>query len=87
MLFVTFERQKFIPVVYKGVALNTGFRADLVVEQLVVVELKSVGALLPIHESQVLNYLKLSKLQVGLLINFNVPVLKQGIKRIVNNFN
>jgi GxxExxY protein len=65
---INYERQKFIPIVYKGKIFNSGFRADLLVEQRIVVELKSVGTLLPIHESQIINYLKLSKLQVGLLI-------------------
>ncbi len=83
---INFERQKYIPVVYKEKTFDTGFRADLVVEQMVVVELKSVTTLLPVHESQILNYLRLSKLKLGLLINFNVPILKEGIKRIVNNF-
>lgn len=83
---INFERQKYIPVFYKEKTFDNGFRADLVVENRVVVELKSVEALLDIHEVQVLNYLKLSELQVGLLINFNVPLLKKGIKRVVNNF-
>ena len=82
---IDFEQQKYIPIFYKEKAFDTGFRADLVVEHKIVVELKSVEALLPIHEVQVFNYLKLSDLRVGLLINFNVPILKQGIKRIVNN--
>lgn len=83
---INFERQKYIPLLYKEKNFDTGFRADLVVEHRIVVELKSVEALAPIHEVQILNYLKLSKLHVGLLINFNVPILKQGIKRVVNNF-
>lgn len=83
LLDVNFERQKYIPIIYKGKTFDFGFRADLVVEETVVVELKSINTLLPIHESQIINYLKLSKLQVGLLINFNVPVLKKGIKRVV----
>ena len=83
---INFERQKYIPIIYKGKTFNIGFRADLVVEQRVVVELKSVKELLPIHESQILNYLRLSNLQLGLLINFNVPILTRGIKRVVNNF-
>jgi len=83
---ISFERQRYIPVFYKEKTLDTGFRADLVVEDRIVVELKSVETLSPIHEVQVLNYLKLANLQVGLLINFNVPILKRGIKRVVNNF-
>jgi len=81
-----FERQKPLPVVYKSVRLDCGYRLDLVVENCVVVELKAVENLMAVHEAQVLTYLKLSGLHVGLLINFNVPVLKQGVKRIVNNF-
>jgi GxxExxY protein len=81
-----FERQKSLPVAYKGIQLDCGYRLDVVVEKQVVVELKSVEALAPIHEAQMLTYLKLSGLTVGLLINFNVPVLRRGIKRIVNNF-
>jgi GxxExxY protein len=83
---INFERQKPLPVHYKGVNLDCGYRLDLVVEQKLVIELKAVESLLPIHEAQLLTYLKLSGLTLGLLINFNVPVLKSGIKRIVNNF-
>jgi GxxExxY protein len=81
-----FERQKPLPVAYKGVQLDCGYRIDLVVEDKLIVELKTVQELLPIHEAQPLTYLKLSGLAVGLLINFNVPVLRRGIKRIVNHF-
>lgn len=81
-----FERQRDLPVEYKGVKLDCGYRLDLLVMKLVVVEIKAVERLLPIHEAQVLTYLKLGRWQVGLLMNFNVPVLKDGIKRIVNNF-
>lgn len=80
---ISFERQKEVPLEYKGVKLNCGYRLDLLVENKVVVEIKSVETLLPIHEAQVLTYLKLGNWQVSLLINFNVPVLKDGIKRIV----
>lgn len=83
---LAFERQKDLPVEYKRVRLACGYKIDLVVEGLVVVELKAVERLLPIHEAQLLTYLKLSNISVGLLVNFNVPVLKQGLKRIVNNF-
>ncbi|WP_264320991.1 GxxExxY protein [Zarconia navalis] len=65
--------------------LDCGYRLDLLVEDLVIVELKAVESLQPIHSAQLLTYLKLKKLWLGLLINFNVPVLKQGIKRLVNN--
>jgi GxxExxY protein len=81
---IAFERQKPLPVVYKSVKLDCGYRIDLVVAQKLIVELKTVETLLPIHEAQLLTYLKLSNLPVGLLINFNLPVLKQGLKRIVN---
>lgn len=85
-LGMAFERQKDLPVAYKNVRLACGYKIDLVVEKLVVIELKAVEKLLPIHEAQLLTYLKLSGFSLGLLINFNVPVLKQGLKRIVNNF-
>jgi GxxExxY protein len=76
-----------LPVRYKDVLLDCGYRLDLVGEDLVVVELKTVDALLPIHDAQLLTHLKLSGLPAGLLINFNVPALKQGVKRIVNQPN
>jgi len=74
--------QKEIPLTYKGLALESGFRADLIVENKVLIELKSIDQLLPVHAAQVLTYLKLSNLRTGLLINFNVPLLKNGIKRL-----
>lgn len=83
---IRFERQKPLPVRYKSVNLDCGYRRDLVVEEKIILELKTVEHLLPIHEAQLLTYLKLSGLTLGLLINFNVPVLKNGIKRIANNF-
>jgi GxxExxY protein len=83
---VPFERQVPLSVEYKGVRLDCGYRIDVLVEGQTVVELKTVDKLLPIHEAQLLTYLKLSKLQVGLLLNFNVPVLKDGLRRIVNNY-
>jgi GxxExxY protein len=83
---IRFERQKPLPVHYKEVNLDCGYRLDLVVEQKLIVELKAVENVLPIHEAQLLTYLKLSGLTLGLLINFNVPMLKNGIKRIANNF-
>ena len=79
------ERQKPLPVIYKGVQLDCGYRVDLLVEGKVVVELKAVQNLEPIHEAQLLSYLKLSGCKVGLLRNFNVHVLKDGIRRLVNN--
>jgi len=74
--------QKEIPLTYKGLALESGFRADLIIENKVLVELKSVDQILPVHTAQVLTYLKLSNLRTGLLINFNVQLLKNGIKRL-----
>ena len=76
------ERQKPLPVIYEAVSVDCGYRIDLLVEGSVIVELKAVEALAPIHEAQLLSYLKLSNLQVGLLINFNVIHLRDGINRI-----
>ncbi len=78
------EQQKPIPLIYEQVKLDCGYRIDLLVEGSVVVEIKSVDALAPIHEAQVITYLKLSGSKLGLLINFNVAVLKDGIHRFVN---
>jgi GxxExxY protein len=78
------EQQKPIPLVYEQVKLDCGYRIDLLVEGSVVVEIKSVDALAPIHEAQVITYLKLSGCKLALLINFNVSVLKDGIHRFVN---
>ncbi len=78
------EQQKPLPVIYKSVRLDCGYRLDLTVEGLVIVEIKSVDQLLPIHEAQLLSYLKLSGRNVGLLIIFNVKLLKNGIRRLVN---
>jgi len=80
---INFERQKQLPVVFKEVSLDCGYRLDLLVMNVLVVEIKAVETLLPIHEAQLLTYLKLGGWNIGLLINFNVPVLKNGIKRIV----
>ncbi|MEP6672405.1 MAG: GxxExxY protein [Chthoniobacter sp.] len=81
-----FERQKPQPVTYENVKLDCGYRLDLVVEDTVIVELKCVEKVLPIHEAQLLTYLKLSGLQIGLLMNFHVPVLRDGLKRVVLNY-
>jgi len=80
---LTFERQVELPVSYKGVLLACGYKIDLIVEREVVLELKAVEAVLPVHEAQLLTYLKLSGKTVGLLINFNTPVLTRGIRRFV----
>jgi GxxExxY protein len=77
------QRQLSLPVNYKGMALESGYRLDLLVENLVVVEIKAIEALQPVHEAQILTYMRLGGWSVGLLLNFNVPVLKQGIKRFV----
>ena len=79
-----FERQKELPIEYKGAILDCGYRLDIVVGNGVVVELKACESLLPIHEAQLLTYLKLTGIKFGLLINFHVPSLKDGIKRIAN---
>lgn len=73
-----------MPILYDGVSLDCGYRLDMVVNDLVVVELKAIDRFAPIHTAQMLTYLKLTSYPVGLLINFNVPLLKQGIKRILN---
>jgi GxxExxY protein len=78
-------REVALPVVYDGVKLELGYRLDILVEDAVIIEAKAVEALAPIHEAQLLCYLKLSGIKVGLLINFNVLHLRDGIKRMVNN--
>jgi GxxExxY protein len=85
-LGLRFQRQVHLPVSYKGVKLDCGFKMDLLVEDTVVLELKTVDQLLPIHSAQLLTYLKLSGKKLGLLINFNEPVLTKGLKRLVNHF-
>ena len=78
------ERQKAIPVTYKGLEIDAGYRIDLLVEQSVVLEIKAVERLMPIHEAQLISYLRLGDYRLGLLVNFNVRLLKQGIRRIAN---
>ncbi len=80
---VKFESEVSIPVEYKGIRLETGYRIDLLVEDVVIVEVKAIAAIEPVHEAQLLTYLRLSGKKVGLLLNFNVPVLKDGILRRV----
>jgi len=80
---LAFERQRDMPLSYKGVKLDCGYRLDLVVEGRLIVELKAVNELLPLHHAQLLTYLKLEHRPLGLLINFNVPVVKDGIRRVV----
>ena len=81
-----FDRQRKLPMTYKGVQLDCGYRIDLLVEEHVIVELKSIDKLSSIHDAQLLTYMKLANSSVGLLINFNVPVLKNGIRRKVLNY-
>jgi len=83
---LSIERQKALPLRYKNVRLDCGYRLDILVNKLVVLEIKAVDAILPIHIAQLLAYLKMTNLQVGLLINFNAYALKNGIRRVVNNF-
>ena len=78
---IPFERQRPLPVEYKGTKLDCGYRLDLLVDKTVVVEIKAIETIQPIHEAQLLAYLKLGGWKLGLLINFNVPVLKDGIRR------
>ena len=84
---VPYEREIPLPLEYKGVRCECGYRLDLLVARAVVVEIKSVEELAPIHEAQLLTYLRLGGWKIGLLINFNVPILKQGIRRKVLAFN
>lgn len=81
---ISFERQLQLPIEYKGVKLDCGYRVDLLVARNIVIEIKSVESLLPIHQAQTLTYMRLGNWQVGLLINFNIHLLKQGIKRLLN---
>jgi len=79
------SRQQAIPLIWKGIRMDQGFRSDLIVEDRVLIEIKSVGAIAPVHLKQVLTYLKLTGLKLGLLINFNEALIKDGITRVVNN--
>ena len=83
---LSFERQVPLPVIYKGVKLDCGYRMDIVVEASIIVEIKAVQGLLPIHEAQLLSYLRMYGKRVGLLMNFHAAVLKNGLKRVANNF-
>jgi GxxExxY protein len=80
---ISFQRQLARPVDYKGILIDCGYRLDLLVEHCLIIELKAVLALEPIHEAQIITYLKLAKVKTGLLINFNMSLLKDGIKRFV----
>ena len=80
---INVERQKKLPIIHKGIQLDTDYRIDLLIDNQLIIELKSVEALQPVHSAQLLTYMKLSNLKYGLLLNFNVPHLKQGIKRFI----
>jgi GxxExxY protein len=82
---LAFKRQVGIPVIHEGVKLEIGFRADIIVEDLVIIEVKSIENLAPVHFKQTLTYLKLADKKLGLLVNFNVNLLKEGLHRIINN--
>ncbi|NOX65419.1 MAG: GxxExxY protein [Chlorobi bacterium] len=79
------KKQVALPVIFEEIKLDAGYRIDLLIENKVIIEIKSVETVLPVHKAQTLTYLKLSELKLALLINFNVPLLKDGIKRFVNN--
>ncbi len=78
------ERQKLVPIIYDGIAVDAGFRADLLIEGQLLIELKSVERLVPAHGKQVLTYLRFMNLRLGLLMNFGAPLFRDGLKRIVN---
>src|SRR5579859_5182197 len=82
---ITVERQVPIPVFYRNLRMDAGFRMDLVAEGLVIVEVKAVEKILDVHKAQLLTYLKLSGQKLGLLVNFNVPLIEEGIKRVVHS--
>ncbi|RPD46621.1 GxxExxY protein [Paracnuella aquatica] len=84
-LGIPYERQKRIPLIHEAVKLDAGFRADVIIENKLLIELKSVEALADVHYKQVLTYLKLTGIKLGLLVNFNVALVKDGIHRVVNN--
>ncbi len=83
---IKFQRQVPLPVFYKQVNLDCGYKMDVVVVNLIILEIKAVERILPVHEAQLLSYLRLYEKSVGLLMNFHVPRLRDGLKRIVNNF-
>src|SRR5690606_31051016 len=83
---LSWKSEVALPVEYKGIRLDCGYAMDIVVESLVLLELKTVASLLPVHEAQIITYLMLSGIKVGLLMNFYTPVLKDGIKRFANDF-
>jgi len=82
---ITYTRQRGITVIHEGVDMGIGFIPDVIIDNKIILELKSVESLAEVHHKQLLTYLRLTKLKLGLLINFNVPLIKNGIHRIVNN--
>ncbi|MCF8415173.1 MAG: GxxExxY protein [Crocinitomicaceae bacterium] len=78
------ERQKILPVIYEGIQMETSYRIDIMIEDKIIIELKSVESVNDLHLAQLLTYLKLSNCKLGMLINFNVPLFKNGIKRVIN---
>jgi GxxExxY protein len=82
---IPFRRQVGVPLVHETIRLETAFRADVIIDEKVIIEFKSVEELADVHQKQVLTYLKLTGIRLGLLVNFNVPLIKNGIHRIVNN--
>ena len=82
---LNFNRQQGIPLMYEGVKMDIGFRSDIILENKVIIEIKSVEAIAPVHQKQLLTYLRITGLKLGLLVNFNEALIKNGIQRIVNN--
>ena len=80
------ESQVSLPIIYNDIRLDAGYRIDLLVEDSVIIELKAIDRLMPVHEAQLLSYLRMSDRRLGLLINFNVKLLRDGLRRVVNNF-
>lgn len=80
------ETQLKLPIIYQGIKIDAGYRIDMLVEDSVIVELKAIERLLPVHEAQLLSYLRMSNLKLGLLINFNQKLLRDGVRRVVNGF-
>jgi GxxExxY protein len=80
---ITFDSQVIVPVIYKGITIPMGFRADIVVANTIILEIKAVAAIVPAHESQILTYLRMSGLRIGLLLNFHAPRLKDGLRRFI----
>jgi GxxExxY protein len=86
LMGIPFRRQVVLPVNYKGLRLDCAYKLDILVDETVIVEIKAIEDFAPVHQSQLLTYLRLTNKRVGLLINFNVPILKNGLKRVVNRY-